>query len=52
MADTMRAWSVTGVGRPKDVLVAGERDIPEPGPGEAQIRVAAAGMGLVNGTTQ
>ena len=42
----MQAWYVTGVGRPKDVIKLQERDLPEPGPGEVQIKVAVAGMGL------
>lgn len=42
----MKAWCVTGVGQPKDVMVLQERDLPEPGPGEVQVKVTAAGMGL------
>lgn len=42
----MRAWQVKGVGGPGEVLEVAERDIPQPGPGELQISVAAAGMGF------
>ena len=42
----MQAWCVTGVGQPKDVIFLQERDVPEPGLGEVQIKVAVAGMGL------
>ncbi|MEH6551738.1 MAG: NADPH:quinone oxidoreductase family protein [Pseudomonadales bacterium] len=42
----MKAWSVNGVGHPADVISQLERDLPEPGPGEVQIKVLAAGMGL------
>ncbi|MEH6581333.1 MAG: NADPH:quinone oxidoreductase family protein [Halioglobus sp.] len=42
----MQALCVTGVGQPKDVMVLQERELPQPGPGELQIKVAAAGMGL------
>jgi NADPH2:quinone reductase len=34
------------VGHPQDVMKLGEREIPQPGPGEVQLRVTAAGMGL------
>jgi NADPH2:quinone reductase len=42
----MKAWVVTGVGAPDEVIGATERDVPVPGPGEVQIRVGAAGLGL------
>ena len=42
----MRAWCVNGVGHPKDVIALEEREVPQPGPGEVQIQVTAAGMGL------
>ena len=42
----MRAWQVTGAGEPADVLHLVEVDLPEPGPGQARIRVTAAGIGL------
>jgi NADPH2:quinone reductase len=42
----MKAWSVTGVGSPEQVIADGECAIPQPGPGEVQLQVAAAGMGL------
>lgn len=42
----MRAWQVTGVGSPGEAIELGSRDVPQPGPGELQIEVAAAGMGL------
>jgi NADPH2:quinone reductase len=42
----MRAWQLETQGSPADVLIQGERAVPEPGPGEVQIRVAAAGVGL------
>jgi NADPH2:quinone reductase len=42
----MRAWQVNGVGEPADVLHLVEVDVPEPRPGQARIRVTAAGIGL------
>jgi len=42
----MRAWVVTGVGAPVDVIGATEVELPEPGPGMVRIRVAAAAIGL------
>lgn len=42
----MKAWHVTRKGRPMDVIVPVEKDIPLPGIGEVQVKVAAAGMGL------
>jgi NADPH:quinone reductase len=46
MTQKMRAWQVTGTGAPADVLRLVEADVPEPGPGQARIRVSAAGIGL------
>ena len=46
MNECMQAWCVTGVGKPQDVICQQERELPEPGPGEVQIKVVAAGMGL------
>jgi NADPH2:quinone reductase len=43
---TMRAWQVQGAGEPKDVLRLVDREPPEPGPGQARVRVTAAGIGL------
>lgn len=42
----MQAWTAAAVGAPADVLTLGEREVPEPGPGEVRLRVAAAGLGL------
>jgi NADPH2:quinone reductase len=42
----MQAWQVTGAGEPTDVLHRVEVDVPEPGPGQARIKVTAAGIGL------
>jgi NADPH2:quinone reductase len=42
----MRAWQVQGAGEPIDVLHAVELDPPKPGPGQARIRITAAGIGL------
>lgn len=42
----MRAWQVTAVGSPGEVISQVEIEPPQPGPGEVQIRVACAGMGL------
>lgn len=42
----MQAWQVTGAGSPAEVIALGTREVPQPGPGELQIEVAAAGMGL------
>ena len=43
---SMKAWKVTGVGSPERVMEMGEYVIPQPGPGEVQVQVVAAGMGL------
>ena len=40
---TMRAVEITTPGGP-EVLVAGERPVPAPGPDEILIRIAAAGV--------
>jgi NADPH:quinone reductase len=40
----MRAWQVTQLGEPTDVLRAGEVPTPQPGPGEVRIDVAAASL--------
>ncbi|GAA4986349.1 NADPH:quinone oxidoreductase family protein [Yinghuangia aomiensis] len=42
----MRAWRVSGHGEPGDVLGLAEVELPEPGPGQIRMRVAAAGIGL------
>ncbi len=42
----VRAWQVTGVGEPTDVLRIAEVDPPTPGPGQVRVRVSAAGIGL------
>jgi NADPH2:quinone reductase len=42
----MRAWQIVEHGEPSEVMVLGEKAIPEPGPGEVRVRVKAAGMGL------
>ena len=42
----MRAWVVSGKGQPGEVIRPVERAVPEPGPGEALIKVGAAGLGL------
>ena len=42
----MRAWTVTGIGRPADVMELVEREVPSPGPGEVRVRVLAAGVSL------
>jgi len=46
MNERMQAWQVTGAGEPADVLHRVEVDVPEPGPGQARIKVTAAGIGL------
>ena len=46
MTQRMQAWQVTGAGEPADVLHRVEVNLPEPGPGQARIRVTAAGIGL------
>lgn len=43
----MRAWRVTGLGEPRDVLsLVPDAALPEPGPGLIRLRVVAAGVGL------
>ncbi|NTY59436.1 NADPH:quinone oxidoreductase family protein [Mycolicibacterium sphagni] len=42
----MRAWQVHGAGEPAAVLQLVERELPDPGPGQVRIKVAAAGIGL------
>lgn len=42
----MRAWQVQGAGEPLEVFHLVEREAPEPRPGEVQVRVTAAGIGL------
>jgi NADPH2:quinone reductase len=42
----MRAWQVHGAGEPADVLQLVERELPDPGPDQVRIKVAAAGIGL------
>src|ERR1700759_775701 len=37
----MRAWQVTGVGEPRDVLRLPGIDVPAPGPGQLLVRVRA-----------
>ncbi|TPX03773.1 NADPH:quinone oxidoreductase family protein, partial [Schumannella luteola] len=41
---TSRAWQATGYGEPGEVLALVERDVPDPGPGEIRIRVAAIAL--------
>ncbi|GAA1402500.1 alcohol dehydrogenase family protein [Pseudonocardia kongjuensis] len=43
MADTMRAWELTGHGGP-EVLRWRERPVPDPGPGQVLVRVTAAAL--------
>lgn len=42
----MRAWVVTKIGSPADVLKIVDRPIPEPIPGTLRVKVLAAGVGL------
>jgi NADPH2:quinone reductase len=42
----MRAWQVQSAGEPADVLRLVERELPDPGPDQVRINVAAAGIGL------
>jgi len=42
----MRAWQATRPGPPAEVLVLGEREVPEPVPGELGVAVHAAAVGL------
>lgn len=38
----MQAWQVHDLGEPGEVLTLGERECPEPGPGQIRVRVLAA----------
>lgn len=42
----MRAWQVSGVGEPEEVLEIVGRDRPMPGEGQVRLRVSAAALGL------
>jgi NADPH2:quinone reductase len=42
----MRAWQVVEYGEPKEVMVLGEKAVPEPGLGEVRILVKATALGL------
>jgi NADPH2:quinone reductase len=42
----MKAWVVTKIGSPADVLEIVDRPIPEPIPGTLRVKVLAAGVGL------
>lgn len=42
----MKAWRAESFGNPPDVLKLVDIDIPEPGPGEARLRVLATNIGL------
>ena len=42
----MKAWTVTGVGAPADVMELVERDAPAPGPGQMRVKVRVAGLSL------
>lgn len=42
----MKAWRVTQLGEPEQVMELQECDLPDPGPGEIQIAVQVAGIGL------
>jgi NADPH2:quinone reductase len=42
----MRAWQVVEYGEPKEVMVLGERTVPEPGLGEVRVLVKATALGL------
>ena len=40
----MKAWQVSTAGAPVEVMVAGDKTLPSPGPGEIRIAVAAAAL--------
>jgi NADPH2:quinone reductase len=42
----VKAWQVHGAGEPADALRLVDLALPEPGPGQVRIKVAAAGIGL------
>ena len=42
MQSTMKAWSVTSLGEPKDVLQLVDAPTPEPGPRQVLVRVLAS----------
>jgi NADPH2:quinone reductase len=44
----VRAWSVPAHGEPGDVLDLVEVDVPEPGPGQVAVRVAACGLNFAD----
>lgn len=44
----MLAWTVRSHGEPRDVLVRGRLDVPEPGPNEVRIAVHAAGVNFAD----
>jgi NADPH2:quinone reductase len=43
-----RAWWVTGVGEPRDVLELGAAGVPPPADGEVSVRVAANGLNFLD----
>jgi NADPH:quinone reductase-like Zn-dependent oxidoreductase len=48
MAESMRAWRVTGYGPTRERLVLSEIERPVPGPGEVRLRVAACGLNPID----
>lgn len=42
----MKAWSITQLGAPLEVLTLVDNTLPKPGPGEMRIQVSAAAIGL------
>lgn len=42
----MKAWQVESLGSPSEVIALVDKPVPQPGPGEVQLRVSATGVGL------
>lgn len=45
---SMRAWQVTELGTPREVLRLADVEVPEPGPGQVRVRVLASAMNFAD----